>query len=285
MSGMAAGDGGNSSRHLRRSILAQGAARERALASAALYRMLALAFSNPEPGLLRSIIRECGGLKIAQARGALPAHFARILKDVDREWRGVTIERLSVEYSRLFLGAGLVPLREGGFGDGMRFAGQPVDIADVSGFYLAFGFALPDTSACPPDYLGVELEFVSLLHLKIALTLQQVRSEELRITRSALAAFLKDHLGRWSKPFATALTDAGALPAYRAMGTLLARAIAADCTSLKVRPVDARAGTGSDPIAGEELICPFSPRSDAISGAFDRSDGPPNQQEFDRSRV
>ena len=38
---------------------------------------------------------------------------------------------------------------------------------------------------------------MSLLHLKIALALQRGRSEVLRITRSALAAFLKDHLGRW----------------------------------------------------------------------------------------
>ena len=75
---------------------------------------------------------------------ALPAHLARMLNETEQAWRGVTIAPLSIEHSRLFLGAGLVPLREGGFGDGMRFAGQPVDIADVSGFYLAFGFALPD---------------------------------------------------------------------------------------------------------------------------------------------
>jgi putative dimethyl sulfoxide reductase chaperone len=235
-----------------------GEARERAFASAALYRVLALAFSSPEPELVRSIIRECGALKIALRRGVLPGHLARVLKEAEQAWRGVTIEPLSVEYSRLFLGAGLVPLREGGFGEGLRYAGQPVDIADVSGFYLAFGFALPDSSASPPDHLGAELEFVSLLHLKIALALQHGQPKELHITRSALAAFLKDHLGRWSKPFAAALADAGALPAYRAMGRLLARAVEADCASLNVRPVKARAGTVRDPIAGEELVCPLA---------------------------
>ena len=260
-------------RRMSRSSPYAGEARERALAAAALYRVLALAFSNPEPELVRSIIRECGALKIAVRRGALPAHLARALKEADHAWRSVTTEPPSVEYSRLFLGAGLVPLREGGFGDGMRFAGQPVDIADVSGFYLAFGFALPGSSASPPDHLGAELEFMSLLHLKIALALQHGQPEELRITRSAMAAFLKDHLGRWSKPFAVALTDSGAAPAYRAMGRLLARAVEADCASLYVRPVKARAGTGRDPIAGEEVICPFSTRPDAKSGVT-LSDGP-----------
>jgi len=266
MNGMAAVGGGNSSRHLCRSIIAQGAARERSLASAVLHRMLALAFSNPEPGLLRSIIRECGGLKIALARGVLPAHFARCLKDVDREWRAVTIERHTAEYSRLFLGGGLVPLREGGFGDGMRFAGQPVDIADVSGFYLAFGFVLPDSAANPPDHLGAELEFMSLLHLKLALALQRGRMEHARVTRSAIAAFLQDHLGRWADPFVAALADKDAAPAYRTMGRLLAWTVEADCASFAVKPSKARVGSARDPI-GERLVCPFGSHTDTISGA------------------
>jgi len=248
------------------SLIHAPAARERALASATLYRVLALAFSNPESELVRAIVRECGALKIALRRKALPAHLARTLNEAEQAWRGAAIAPLSIEHSRLFLGAGLVPLREGGFGDGMRFAGQPVDIADVSGFYLAFGFALPDSSASPPDHLGAELEFVSLLHLKIALALQRGRSEVLRITRSALAAFLQDHLGRWSQPFALALADAGAAPAYLATGRLLARTVEADCISFNVRPAKARAGTGRDPIAGEQLVCPFSARPAAKSG-------------------
>jgi len=258
MNGMAAVDGANSSRHLRRSMMPRVAARERALASAALYRMLALAFSNPEPGLLRSIIRECGGLKVALARGALPPHFARALMDVDREWRAVTIERHTAEYSRLFLGAGLVPLREGGFGDGLRFAGQPVDIADVSGFYLAFGFVLPDSAANPPDHLGAELEFMSLLHLKLALALQRGRLEYVRVTRSAMAHFLRDHLGRWAAPFVAALADRDAAPAYRAIARLLAGTVKADCASLNVKPAIARAGVCGDPVGGEQLICPLA---------------------------
>ena len=59
---------------------------------------------------------------------------------------GRNIAPLSIEHSRLFLGAGLVPLTEGGFGDGMRFAGQPVDIADDA---LRLASAFP-----PPNFTG-----------------------------------------------------------------------------------------------------------------------------------
>ena len=218
-----------------------------------------------------------GGLKIAVAREALRAHFARGLKEVDREWRAVTVEQLTADYSRLFLGAGLVPLREGGFGDGMRFAGQPVDIADVSGFYLAFGFVLPDSAANPPDHLGAELEFMSLLHLKMALALQRGRPEHARVTRSAMAAFLQDHLGRWAESFAAALAERGAAPAYRATGRLLAYAVAADCASLSVKPAKATPGAGGDPVGGEQLVCPFGSLPGSVLEADALRDGPPDR--------
>ena len=242
--------------------------RREALASAALYRMLALAFSNPEPELVRSAVSACAALRIALRQGTLPVRLVHSIKEVDKEWRRVGAAGLEAEYSRLFLGAGLVPLREGGYGDGMRFAGQPTDLADVSGFYLAFGFALPESAASPPDFLGAELEFMSLLNLKLALAFQRRRLDHARITRNAMARFLEDHLGRWAEPFATALADADAAPAYRTMGRLLARAVETDCLSLKVRPFKARAGSGKDPIGGEELVCPFARHNghDASSG-------------------
>jgi putative dimethyl sulfoxide reductase chaperone len=233
-------------------------ARGEALALAALYRMLALAFSNPEPELARSVASACAALKIALKQGTLPVRLVHSIKEVDHAWRQAGAAGLEEEYSRLFLGTGTVPLREGGYGDGMRFAGQPTDLADVSGFYLAFGFALPESSASPPDFLGAELEFMSLLNLKLALAYQRRRHDHARITRSAMARFLEDHLGRWAEPFAAALADADAAPAYRTMGRLLARAVETDCLSLKVRPSKARAGSGKDPIGGEELVCPFA---------------------------
>jgi TorA maturation chaperone TorD len=242
-----------------------GRAQESAFVLAALYRMLALSFSNPEPGLVHSIVRECGALKIALRRGALPSHLARALQDGDHAWRAATADELAVEYSRLFLGAGMAPLREGGFGDGLRFAGQPVDIADISGFYLAFGFRLPDAAANPPDHLGAELEFMSLLHLKMGLALQRGWRDQSRITRSAMGSFLKDHLGRWAGSFASILAANGAAPAYRTMGRLLARTVEADCAIRAVKPTKARLGASRDTVGGEELVCPFGSRAETAS--------------------
>ncbi len=249
-------------------------ARETALASAALYRLLSLAFSNPEPQLVHSVVKGCGELKAALSPGTLPVRIAHALKAADEEWRAASIEQLADEYSRLFLGAGLVPLREGGFGGGSRFAGEPAGMADVSGFYLAFGFALPDLAASPPDSLGAELEFMSLLNLKLALALQRRRTEHARITRTAMAHFLEDHLGSWAEAFEAALVNASAAPAYRTMGGLLARTVETDCARLNVRPLKARDIPCKAAIGTEELVCPFSAQNghndNSRPGALDR---------------
>jgi TorA maturation chaperone TorD len=204
--------------------------------------------------------REIGDLVHALDRALLPPELGSALGSVRRIWRGISAEDLASEHSRLFLGGGLVPLREGGYGDGLRFAGQPVDIADLSGFYQAFGFGPPPVAANPPDHLGTELEFMSLLHLKTAFALQRRRSEQVRITQAAMAHFVEDHLGRWTEAFEAALHGASAAPAYSSLAGLLRRAIVVECGRLGVRPAPAGRGTAADPMQSDTLICPLAER-------------------------
>lgn len=231
--------------------------REQLLANAALYRLIAQGFSYPEPELLCSVRRNALELAAAAARGELVPALAPALRALGRAWRTASAQSLETDYSRLFLGAGLVPLREGGYGDGLRFAGQPVDIADLNGFYLAFGFELSDTAPNPPDHLGTEIEFVSLLHLKKALALQRGRMREAKIVDQATAHFLEDHLGRWVSSLAAALSEGQASAPYALLAEVMKKAVAAECARLGVKPAPARRGTANDPMAGNTLVCPL----------------------------
>jgi len=232
-----------------------------------LFRMLALAFSYPDTSMIDKVRQDIRASLLALTEGQLPRRLRTSLQNAAQCWRRCDVEELRDAYSRLFLGAALVPLREGGYGDGMRFAGQPVDLADLNGFYLAFGFGPPTTAANPPDHLGVELEFVSLLYLKIAYALQQQQVQQARITRAALARFLEDHLGRWVKAFASSLSDASGHPAYESMAQILARATAAECERLGVRPRSAEAGTPIDPVGLDTLTCPLADKAGAEADA------------------
>lgn len=140
----------------------------------------------------------------------------------------------------------------------MRFAGQPLDLADLNGFYLAFGFGPPATAACPPDHLGTELEFMSLLHVKIAYAMQRKQREQVQVTRAAMGHFLEDHLGRWVDAFRVALQDADAAPAYLSLARLLSRAVELDAHRLGVTPLQAGHGTAADPVGLESLTCPLA---------------------------
>lgn len=230
------------------------------LTAAALYRLVAQGFTHPDRTLIGAMgdsVRDVLGALNAKAASSALAPDLRALA---RAWRMMPGQALTEEYSRLFLGAGLVPLREGGYGDGMRFAGQPFDIADLNGFYAAFGFELAQDAPSPPDHLGTEIEFLSLLHLKKAVALQKGQLRSVRIIDQAMARFLEDHLGRWTAAFAAALQEASAAAPFALLATVLRKAGAAECARLGVRPRTARIGTARDPLEGDTLVCPLAAR-------------------------
>jgi TorA maturation chaperone TorD len=231
---------------------------DEALAFSELYRLLAAVFSYPDESLIRGVRSGLTSAEQSRKRDNLPISLAGPLRRLRAAWQAPTVEELALEYSRLFLGSALVPLREGGYGDGMRFAGQPVDLADLNGFYLAFGLGPPAAAASPPDHLGTELEFMSLLFLKLAYALERRMNEQAEITREAMGKFLEDHLGRWVPPLSAALVEAGASPAYRAAADLLVSALALETARLGVKPVLAGAGTSLDPVGLDEFKCPLA---------------------------
>ena len=228
------------------------------MACAGLYRMLALAFSYPEPGHVEKVRRDIGAALVTPGARLLSPRLAGPLRHAALAWRSTSLDELRDEHSRLFLGSGPVALREGGYSDGMRFAGQPVDLADVNGFYLAFGFGPPATAASPPDHLGTELEFMSLLHLKVAYAMQRKQREQVHITRAAMGHFVEDHLGRWVGAFRLSLQDAGAGPAYLCLARLMTCAVDIDARRLGVTPLRAKYGAAADPVGLDTLTCPLA---------------------------
>lgn len=240
---------------LPRSCLAAPGRRDQLLARAGLYHLIAQGITYPDAGHAIHIQSATRDLLEAAAQGALPRPIEPALREVLRAWRTAELAALRAEYSRLFLGSGLVPLREGGYGDAMRFAGQPADIADLNGFYLAFGFEL---SGSPPDHLGTEAEFVSLLHLKAQWALVRGRPREVRLAEHALGRFLEAHLGRWTTALQGALQDARAMAPYATLAAVLRTAVETDCFRLRVKPIALGRDNHFASIADEALVCPFA---------------------------
>lgn len=98
-------------------------------------------------------------------------------------------------------------------------------LADIAGFYNAFGFPLPVEGDEKPDHVSSELEFVGFLYAKEAHALHAGNAEAAEVTREARLAFLRDHLALWIASFATALEETAPGSAYAAVGALAAQAV------------------------------------------------------------
>ncbi|MBI3159843.1 MAG: molecular chaperone TorD family protein [Chloroflexi bacterium] len=82
---------------------------------------------------------------------------------------------------------------------------QSQELADLGGFYRAFGFQMGGSTRERPDHLAVELEFMSVLALKEALACENGSDDHAEICVDAARKFVQDHLGRWFELFRQSL--------------------------------------------------------------------------------
>ncbi len=146
------------------------------------------------------------------------------------------LEELQGTYIELFdRGKGRVSLYETEHGR-MRGLGKGHDLADVSGFYLAFGLILDDEQVHEMlDHLAVELEFYATLLFKQHVLTEARDAEGCEIVEDARRKFLADHLGRFPHVVA-GQPSVKADPVYGPALGWCARLVEAECALLGVTP-------------------------------------------------
>lgn len=227
---------------------------ETLLTRAALYRLLARAFAYPSPGHVAEVREGFSALSIELEKG--PDAIGRYLPRARRAWRQAEEESLSADYLRLFATGGPVRLHETAFGDARRFAGREVELADLSGFYAAFGFGLSPSNPDLPDHFSVELEFLGLLLVKEAWARMRGWRRESHVTADAVSRFLEQHLGRWLEPLGASLHDASAGSPWRELADLAIAAVNDECRQRRVRPQPFAGPLAPDALQAESFICP-----------------------------
>jgi DMSO reductase family type II enzyme chaperone len=225
------------------------------LQRAALFRLLALAFAEPRPDH-HEAMRQLG---MAGAYGwPTNTEGQRLLDSARSEWDGMDREILASEYARLFMRDCPCPPHETAYGDGCRMGGRAAELADISGFYQAFGLELSECEPDLPDHLCTELEFYSVLLLKTAYAVWHGRDEQQAVTHKAARDFLEQHLGRWVSAFTQRLEEVGCHPAYEASAALLDYLIREECDRVGVAPQPVQGYAGPAPV--EPLTCPMACR-------------------------
>jgi putative dimethyl sulfoxide reductase chaperone len=221
------------------------------LVRAAVAQRLAACFRYPRAGTAAAL---AGGLASASnacrpypSVAAIVDRLAAVLEDADDA-------RLQAEYSLLFIGGTSAPLHETAYGPPRLTTAA--ELADVQGFYRAFGFELSEATPEMPDHLGAELEFHAALLAKLAWAAVHELADGAEVTRSAAAAFLDEHLGRWTAALALRLRNAAPAAVYSRIAAEADAFVAAECERFAVTPVPFGATT---PRTGDDVFaCPHA---------------------------
>lgn len=231
---------------------------------AAAFRAVAGAMAYPAPGHAARITRQLRQLS------APDRDTARALTRARSAWHAADEDQLRAEYTRLFLGNARVSLHETAYGDGRRIAGRAIELADIAGFYTAFGLRLSEDEPDLPDHIAAELEFCSLLMLKLAWDGGRGRGERIRVVERALRRFLEDHLGRWAGALATEVRNHGTCAPYRAAADLIEALVADEVRRWRARPSSLHGGLPNDIMREDEITCPVSSAETRSAPAPDR---------------
>ncbi len=213
-----------------------------------MYGLLACAFVVPRPG---------AGEELRGRWAALAPALPALLDDADdtggtgaaiaEALRTLTDADLQAAHLRCF-GHTIskdCPPYETEYGQAHVFQ-KTGQLADIAGFYRAFGLVRAPGLHDRLDALAVELEFLQFLCLKEAYgAAHDHDDEQLRRCRSAREKFLGEHLGTWVFAFTRRLEHARAHTVYAVLARLLAAFVTAEL---------ARAGLTPAEVAGPDVL-------------------------------
>lgn len=200
---------------------------ENALLRSQIYGFVGRLLSRPE-NLLDDALFEEIHLVINGSSGYvnLDAEIYKIKKTVHDF--SLSSRDLKQEYTALFLKSD-VPPYECSYVPPSRLVQE---LADVSGFFLAFGLRSYQDRQ---DHLVSELEFMAFLCLKESIALGNQLDAEAKICRDAQSKFLHDHLGRWVGIYRKLLSDKAKLPIYPMIVGIVHKILGQDASYLGIK--------------------------------------------------
>jgi putative dimethyl sulfoxide reductase chaperone len=175
------------------------------LGRAAVYELLSLAFSYPDADWRDQVLASIEDISGHDTAEAMNLHegLAALAEALAVE----SDDAIAVEHIRLFAGEVVCSPHETEYTrDAFAKARR---LADIAGFYHAFGLKVAADKPGLPDFVATELEFMGFLAKKQAFAAVQGWDENEEICADAQRAFLESHLACWLPAFCAALSEVG----------------------------------------------------------------------------
>jgi DMSO reductase family type II enzyme chaperone len=178
---------------------------DRTYCRATIYSALALGFRPPTDETVARIIEPQNAMSLSAAAALLDFEGKRnLVRGIDAlaSVGRADASILESSYRALFghTARGIVTPYETEYGNEALFQ-QPQELADLLGFYRAFGLSVRPQHHERADHISLECEFMSFLALKEAYALEHRDPAMLQDTLKAERLFLRDHLGRFLATF------------------------------------------------------------------------------------
>lgn len=227
---------------------------------------LALGFDRPTDELVAAI--EDGSLA-AVLRTAGDDLGLRAMTDAGDELDDIAVDRQSLmdEYTAVFAPSdddGPVPY-EAHYAPGSLVTNTDI-LADIAGFYRAFGLDVSDDRRDRVDALATELEYLGFLGLRHRQWAAADDGEAVTVATDATASFLEDHLGRWVGRFVEDTLDGAEHPLYRQLARALEAIVDAECDRVGADPTP-YAAVPTAPLASIAGLEGATGREDLTCGA------------------
>ncbi|MEO5359845.1 MAG: molecular chaperone TorD family protein [Nitrospirota bacterium] len=190
-----------------------------------LYKLASLGLTYPNEAHWSAIER------IVSEREALfEGETLDMVSDFSGQFNGVSIGDVRSDYLTFFdLGGQISPYETEYLTE--KISRKPFELADIAGFYRAFGLSVNQTSDDKEmvDHISVELEFMALLTSKEIYAIETNSKEHEEIVVDAKRKFLKDHLARWGFYYCRQLESLEGGGLYKSLGKIVEAVLTLEC--------------------------------------------------------
>lgn len=224
---------------------------ENLLATSQVYQFLSMCLFEPEKNVMEllrnkdymseveSCLGETGNVELSEA-----------FRNIRKELQDSNVDKLVKGYRDTFGSATVAmdcPPYEMYF-SGSQIYQQTQELADISGFYKAFGVEISrDDTTSRWDHIAVELEFLHFLTYKLAYAIENHAEKEQESCLAAKKKFLNAHIGRWIKAFANAVEKKSPAAFYREVADMTNEFIHLDMKNLGVDAEEIDELLGNEP--------------------------------------
>ncbi len=221
------------------------------LATSQVYQFLSICLLEPEENTLELLKNKDYMSEVESClEKAGKKEMTEAFRNIQKELEDSDVDKLTKGYRDTF-GSVTVsmecPPYEMYF-SGSQIYQQTQDLADLSGFYKAFGVDISrDDNTNRWDHISVELEFLHFLTYKLAYTTENGGDKEREICLAAKKKFLNAHLGRWIAAFSIAVEKKSPVAFYREIAGMTNEFVHLDMKNLNVNPEEIDGLMGNEP--------------------------------------